>query len=121
MLIFGHKLIECEKFILFTRDKINKKCINLISSYDENLIKKLKNSGEKWAIYAKNKDEIFLSNALKADFILLEDNELAIFASKVAEFYLFDSKILLILDELKNLEKAYSLGVDGVVLRNFIR
>ena len=88
--------------------------------YKHNHIKKLKTSGEKWAIYAKNKDEIFLSNALKADFILLEDNELAIFASKVAEFYLFDSKILLILDELKNLEKAYNLGVDGVVLRDFI-
>lgn len=119
MLIFGHKLINTNEFKIL-RDKINKNCINILESYDEKKILKLKKSGEKWALLVKNKDEIFLANALGADFILLDDEKLASFASKAAEFYLFDSKILLIVNELKELEKAFALGVDGVILKDFL-
>lgn len=119
MLIFGHHLIKTESFALFT-DKIHKNKINFIKTYDESLIKLLQKSGEKWAICVKQKDELFLANALGASFILLDDEKLASFASKVAEFYLFDSKILLLVNELKNLEKAYELGVDGVILKDFL-
>lgn len=119
MLIFGHKLINTNEFKIL-RDKINKNCINILESYDEKKILKLKKSGEKWAICVKQKDELFLANAFGASFILLSDENLASFASKVAEFYLFDSKILLIVNELKNLDKAYELGVDGVLLKDLL-
>ncbi|WP_286006124.1 hypothetical protein [Campylobacter avium] len=119
MLIFGHHLIKTESFALFT-DKIHKNKINFIKTYDESLIKLLQKSEEKWAICVRQKDELFLANALGADFILLDDEKLASFASKVAEFYLFDSKILLLVTELKNLHKAYELGVDGVLLKDLL-
>lgn len=119
MLIFGHHLIKTESFALFT-DKIHKNKINFIKTYDESLIKLLQKSEEKWAICVRQKDELFLANALGASFILLDDEKLASFASKAAEFYLFDSKILLIVNELKGLEKAFVLGVDGVILKDFL-
>ena len=39
----------------------------------------------------------------------------------MAEFYLFDSKILLITNSLEKLEKAYKMGVDGVILKELLQ
>ena len=121
MLIFGHKLIKSPKFHILKGEKAEfKEGINCFE-FSENLIQKAVKTGAKFAIFAKNEDEILLANALKAEFILIENENLAKKASKMAEFYLFDSKILLILTSLKNLAKAYKLGVDGVILKELLK
>lgn len=121
MLIFGHKLIENPKFHLInSKNIIFKEGINCFE-YDEILIEKALKECVKFAILAKNEDEILFANALKAEFILLENENLAKKASKMAEFYLFDSKILLITNSLENLEKAYKIGVDGVILKELLQ
>lgn len=121
MLIFGHKLIETPKFHLISNENANfKEGINCFE-YDENLIEKALKESVKFAILAKNEDEILFANALKAEFILLENENLAKKASKMAEFYLFDSKILLITNSLEKLEKAYKMGVDGVILKELLQ
>lgn len=121
MLIFGHKLIEKPKFHLINSENASfKEGINCFE-YNEFLIKKALKEGVKFAILAKNEDEILFANALKAEFILLENENLAKKASKMAEFYLFDSKILLITNSLEKLEKAYKIGVDGVILKELLQ
>lgn len=119
MLIFGHKLIKSFEFQMlkdvFLKDKINCFC------YDENHIRTAKELEVDFAIFAQNEDELILSNALGAKFILIEDENLAKIASKMAEFYLFDTKIIYLVNELKNLNTAYHLGVDGVILRKAIK
>ena len=121
MLIFGHKLIEKPKFHLINSENASfKEGINCFE-YDENLIEKALKESVKFAILAKNEDEILFANALKAEFILLENENLAKKASKMAEFYLFDSKVLFIIDRLKNLRNAYKIGIDGVILREIIK
>ena len=121
MLIFGHKLIEKPKFHLINNENASfKEGINCFE-YDENLIEKALKECVKFAILAKNEDEILFANALKAEFILLENENLAKKASKMAEFYLFDSKVLFIIDRLKNLRNAYKIGIDGVILREIIK
>ena len=121
MLIFGHKLIKKPKFHLINNENASfKEGINCFE-YDENLIEKALKEGVKFAILAKNEDEILFANALKAEFILLENENLAKKASKMAEFYLFDSKVLFIIDRLKNLRNAYKIGIDGVILREIIK
>lgn len=121
MLIFGHKLIEVPKFHLINSENTSfKEGINCFE-YDENLIEKALKEGVKFAILAKNEDEILFANALKAEFILLENENLAKKASKMAEFYLFDSKVLFIIDRLKNLRNTYKIGIDGVILREIIK
>lgn len=121
MLIFGHKLIETPKFHLISNENASfKEGINCFE-YDENLIEKALKECVKFAILAKNEDEILFANALKAEFILLENENLAKKASKMAEFYLFDSKILLITNSLEKLKKAYKMGVDGVILKELLQ
>ena len=121
MLIFGHKLIKNPKFHILKGEKGEfKEGINCFE-FSEILIQKAVKTGAKFAIFAKNEDEILLANAVKAEFILIENENLAKKASKMAEFYLFDSKILLIVTSLKNLAKAYKLGVDGVILKELLK
>ncbi|EAI4447982.1 hypothetical protein A0Z62_07260 [Campylobacter lari] len=119
MLIFGHPLINMQKFSCYENIfiKTNVNCFN----YNEQNIKSAKEEKIDFAIYAKNEEEILLSNALGAKYILIEDERLAKIASKMAEFYMFDSKILFLLDVLdNNLKKAYELSVDGVCLKSYI-
>ena len=120
MLIFGHKLIEKPEFCWLTRAEFKQNAVNCFI-YDESLIQKAQKAGVKFGILTQNADEILLANALKAEFILLENENLAKKASKMAEFYLFDSKILFIIDRLKNLRNTYKIGIDGVILREIIK
>lgn len=122
MLIFGHHLISKNSNFYFIdkSEMLNKDQISCFF-YDEKIIENAKNQNLDFAIFIQNKDEIFLSNALEAKFLLFNDENLAHFASKVAEFYLFDSKILLIVEELNKLERAYNLRLDGVILKSFIQ
>lgn len=119
MLIFGHPLINMQKFShyenIFIKTNVN--CFE----YDESVIKNAKDEKVDFGIFVKNEEEILLSNALGAKYILIKDENLAKIASKMAEFYMFDSKILFLLDTLKNnLKKAYELSVDGVCLKSYI-
>lgn len=120
MLIFGHKLIEKPEFCWLTRAEFKQNAVNCFI-YDESLIQKAQKAGVEFGILAQNADEILLANALKAEFILLENENLAKKASKMAEFYLFDSKILLITISLEKLDKAYKMGVDGVILKELLQ
>ena len=143
MLIFGHKLIEKPEFCWLTRAEFKQNAVSCFI-YDESLIQKAQKAGVKFGILAQNADEILLANALSAKFILIDGadflnltnpnaknqalkdakisaQKLAKKASKMAEFYLFDSKILLITNSLEKLEKAYKMGVDGVILKELLQ
>ncbi|EAI0653494.1 hypothetical protein E0287_07780, partial [Campylobacter coli] len=89
--------------------------------YNEEIIQNARNENLDFAVLIQDKNEIFLSNALGAKFLIFNDENLAHFASEVAEFYLFDSKILLLVENLHKLEKAYELRVDGVILKSLIQ
>ncbi len=143
MLIFGHKLIETPEFCWLARAEFRQNAVNCFI-YDESLIQKAQKAGVKFGILAQNTDEILLANALSAKFILIDGadflnlanpnaknqalkdakisaKKLAKKASKMAEFYLFDSKILLITNSLEKLEKSYKMGVDGVILKELLQ
>lgn len=120
MLIIGHKLLKNLDFSFVKNiEEIKYNKIYCIA-YDEKLISYLSENNFEFAILVQNKDEVFLSNALGAKFLLCDNKKLAKFASKVAEFYVFDSRVLMIVDKLEDFEKFYKLKIDGVVLKNSI-
>ncbi|MFQ6341949.1 hypothetical protein [Campylobacter sp. VTCC 70190] len=120
MLIFGHKLLQNTHFHFVENiTELQNDSISCIF-YDENLISSLKAQNLAFAVLIKNKDEIFLASALGAKFLIFQDENLAKYASEVAEFYLFDTKLLFLVKELKNLDYFYALKVDGVLLKSAI-
>ncbi|HDZ4946334.1 TPA: hypothetical protein RTF90_001784, partial [Campylobacter jejuni] len=113
MLIIGHKLLKNPNFsFIKSIEEIKDSNIYCIV-YDEKLISYLSQNDFEFAILVQNKDEIFLANALGAKFLLCDDKKLAKFATKVAEFYIFDSRVLMIVDKLEDFEKFYKLKIDG--------
>lgn len=114
MLIFGHKDLAHPPF----KREENKKNI-LYLAFDSKSLKKLKSY--KTAVLVKNTDEGILANALGADFLLVDEKALCLRLSELASFYLFDSRILFIVDDFLDLYKLYKeTKADGVVLKSIL-
>lgn len=123
MQIIGHKLIEYKNFNLIQTVENILNFDNLIFEYNENFIKNAKNSGKTYSVIVRNLNEAVLANALKAKFIIIEKNNISIAKEvvKLAEFYLFDSKIAIIIENYeKDLLNAINLRVDAVIYKNII-
>ena len=123
MQIIGHKLIKYENFNLIQTVENILNFDNLIFEYNENFIKNAKNSGKTFSVIVRNLNEAVLANALNAKFIIIEKNNISITKEvvKVAEFYLFDSKIAIIIENYeKDLLNAINLRVDAVIYKNII-
>lgn len=78
-----------------------------------------KNAIKKSEFLAQNSSTNLAKKIQKSSQISAQ--KLAKKASKMAEFYLFDSKILLITNSLEKLDKAYKMGVDGVILKELLQ
>lgn len=123
MQIIGHKLIEYENFNLIQTVENILNFDNLIFEYNEDFIKNAKDNGKTFSVIARNLNEAILANALKAKFIIIEKNNISIIKEvvKLAEFYLFDSKIAIIIENYeKDLLNAINLRVDAVIYKNII-
>ena len=123
MQIIGHKLIEYENFNLIQTVENILNFDNLIFEYNENFIKNARNSGKTYSVIVRNLNEAVLANALNAKFIIIEKNNISITKEvvKLAEFYLFDSKIAIIIENYeKDLLNAINLRVDAVIYKNII-
>lgn len=123
MQIIGHKLIEYENFNLIQTVENILNFDNLIFEYNENFIKNARNSGKTYSVIVRNLNEAVLANALKAKFIIVEKNNISMTKEivKLAEFYLFDSKIAVIIENYeKDLLNAINLKVDAVIYKNII-
>lgn len=123
MQIIGHKLIEYKNFNLIQTVENILNFDNLIFEYNEDFIKNAKNSGKTYSVIIRNLNEAVLANALKAKFIIVEKNNISIAKEvvKLAEFYLFDSKIAVIIENYeKDLLNAINLRVDAVIYKNII-
>ncbi|MDU7070235.1 hypothetical protein [Campylobacter ureolyticus] len=123
MQIIGHKLIEYENFNLIQTVENILNFDNLIFEYNENFIKNARNSGKTYSVIVRNLNQAVLANALNAKFIIIEKNNISIAKEvvKLAEFYLFDSKVAVIIENYeKDLLNAINLRVDAVIYKNII-
>lgn len=73
----------------------------------------------KTALHVKNITEILYASSLGASYIIIE-KELAKTAQNIAENYLFDAKILALIEDEDEIEELALLGVDGVIFSNAI-
>ena len=125
MLFFGHRFIKSENFYhISTIDAI----INTPPSStlylefsEENLdiINYLKENSINFVLSIKDIKELLYASALGASYILVE-KELASVAQSIAESYLFDAKILVMIESDDALEELATQSIDGVLYSNAI-
>ncbi len=125
MLIFGHRFILRDSFYhVFDIDSITNTPPNSIVHIEfkeENLdiISHANLNQITISLYTKNIRDLVYASALNASFIIVKKS-LATDAKNIANEYLFDAKILVLIEEENEIEELALLGVDGVIFSNAI-
>ncbi|NPA65407.1 MAG: hypothetical protein GXO11_00850 [Epsilonproteobacteria bacterium] len=120
MLLFGHHFIKSEKFYHINDiDAVTKTPSNAIIyvEFNENnldIITFLQLNSIRFALHVNSLTEAIYAYNLGAKYITCNE-KLAVELQKTAETYLFDAKILVHIDEEKEIEKYAKVGIDGVV------
>ena len=122
MILIGDKLVPCESIgFINSFDDIKNTASNSTVSFrfnEELLAYCFKNSVNS-AVLVSNIKEAIYSNALNAKYIIAQ-KELAQKIQKVAENYMYDSKILAIIQSNDELEEIASMEIDGVIYSNLL-
>lgn len=119
MLIFGHPKIPAPSFHLVeNKEQIASTPPNSIVrfAFDFEMLRYCQKNGIQVAVEIANIKEAVYANALHASFLLCPF-DLAKKVQKIAENYLFDAKVIALMDE-RLIEKAIEAGIDGVFLTN---
>jgi len=125
MLIFGHPWIESPRFVkVFTVEEIAKSRAGDILLLEPlnvsiELARHAKANELPYAVTINSLKEALLANALGAHYVVCQ-HEQAIEIQKVAEEYLFDAKILVLVEGEREIETMARFGIDGVVFSGAI-
>lgn len=123
MIIIGHHLINFNNFYQVNTIEDIKNCVpNSIVLFDFNSEEMLKYTIEEnvlFALHVKNIKEACIANALKANYIVINEN-IAKDIQQIATEYLFDTKILLKIQNDAQIEFAAKNSIDGVIYENAI-
>jgi hypothetical protein len=118
VLIIGHPLIPFKPLYKVTKIEDIKKtkpnCTILIDFDDKELVQYSITQGISLALHVKSIKDACLANALGAKFVVVDDL-LAKQVQNLATEYLFDTKILLQIEDENAIEKAAKDFIDGVV------
>jgi len=92
----------------------------LIYNYDENLLTYCNKNQLNSAVVVSSIKESIYSNALGAKYIIC-DKKLAKNVQKIADNYMFDSKILAIIEQSKEIEDVAQSEIDGVIYKDLLK
>jgi len=122
MIIIGDDLVPFEELNLINSiEDIKKTKANstLLFFYNEELLKYCYENELFSAIVVKSIKEAIYSNSLNAKYIICE-KKLAKKLQKIADNYMYDSKILAIVDSNNEFEEIAKSEIDGVIFKNLI-
>lgn len=125
MLLFGHRFIESDSFYhVLDIDSISNtppSSVIHIEFKEENLdiINHANINQISASLCCKSLTEIIYASALDAKFIVIH-TDLVKDAIQIANDYLFDAKILVLIEDESEIENLALLGVDGVIFPSAI-
>lgn len=125
MIIIGHPWIKSNRFFkVFSIKGIEKS-----QAYDIILLGPLVDSHElaihcqdnsvPYAVVVNNLDDALFANALGAKYIICEEDD-ALMIQPIANEYLFDTRLLVLIHSEKEISKLARGGVDGVIFADAI-
>jgi len=125
MIIIGHPWIKSNRFFkIFSIKGIEKSQPNdivllgpLVDSHE--LAVHCQENGVPFAVVANSLDDALFANALGARYIICEEDD-ALMIQPIANEYLFDTRVLVLIHSEKEISKIARGGVDGVIFANAI-
>ncbi|NVJ52650.1 MAG: hypothetical protein HWD90_03065 [Campylobacteraceae bacterium] len=91
----------------------------VVFNYDENLLLYCSKNDVEFAVVVENLTQAIYCNALNCKYIICE-KKLAKTVQKIAENYIFDSKVLAIIEDSNEIEKVALNEIDGVIYSNLL-
>jgi len=125
MLIFGHPWVESNRFVkVFSVEEIERSApgdVLLLEPLNVSieLAKHCRANDLPFAITVSSIREAIFANALGAAYVVAE-HELAITIQKIADEYLFDTRILVLIESEKRIETMARFNIDGVIFPDAI-
>ena len=123
MILIGDKLVPFENisFILNIEEiKKTKANSTIIFYYDNEILLYCYENELASAVIVKSIKEAIYSNNLNTKYIISQ-KELAIELQKIADNYMYDSKILAIIDSNEEFEQVAKCEIDGIIYRDLIK
>ena len=125
MIIIGHPWIDSQKFHkIFSIEDIKNVSANdivllepLVESHD--YAKYCKDNNIKYAVVVNNLESAIYANALNASYIICEEDT-ALMIQPIAQEYLFDTKVLVLIHSTKEISKLARNSIDGVIFADAI-
>lgn len=117
MIIIGDMYIPFEYFYTIkTKDDISNTKPNsvVLCDFDKEILSYCFQNEIRYCVKIKDLTEAVISNSLGATYVIVDKN-LAKSAQKTAENYLFDTKILVEIEEEKEIEELVNIGIDAVI------
>lgn len=125
MIIIGHPWIESSKFTkVFSIEEIKQtspKDIVLLEPLADahTLASYCQRNDIAYAVPVKTLKDAVFSNALGAQYIICEEDD-ALMIQPVAQEYLFDTRVLVLIHDEKEIAKIARLMIDGVIFAEAI-
>lgn len=120
VIILGHPLIPFKPLLRISKmgqiNKIESDSTVLVDFIDTKLIQYIKSKEIALAVHVKSIKDACLANAFGVRFIVV-DESISKEVQSIATEYLFDSKIILQIENEEGIERAARDLIDGVVLK----
>ena len=124
MIILGHELIPFNPLYKVTKIEDVKRTepnsTILFDFIDKKVLEYCKMHDISFALHVNDVKEACISNALGAKFIIA-DYDLSKKIQSIATEYLFDTKVLLAIEEEIQIELAAESSIDGVIFKDAIK
>lgn len=123
MILIGDKLVPFEDVFLIKniKDIENTKANStVLFDFEEEILTYCYKNELFCAVVVNSIKEAIYCNNLNVKYIISE-KELSIELQKIADNYMYDSKILAIIDSNEELEQVAKLEIDGIIYRNLLK
>lgn len=120
MKLIGHELVPYEPLFYCDRDSDIKVGRQNLFAFDANMIKHAQKMGADFSVKTGDVSEIIVANASGAKFIVVP-TDIALLASSIAQNYLFDAQICVVIDNENELERLSQRGADVAIFKQGIR
>lgn len=122
MILIGDEIIPCETIVKINSIddiKSTKPNTTLIFDFNVDIMTYCKNNSVQYASVVYSIKEAIYANALKAKYIIT-DMELSAQVQKIAQNYMFDSRILAIIEQDSKIEEVALAEIDGVIYKKLV-
>ncbi|AXH15019.1 hypothetical protein [Malaciobacter mytili] len=122
MILLGDKNIPYEVITKITKidEIVNTKANStLLFEYNQEFLDYCCKNSLKYAVIIKNLKEAIYANALEAKYIIC-NKEFAKTIQEIADNYMFDSKILAIIQSNEEFEEVVKNQIDGIIYKEII-